>query len=53
MDIIINHSSRAHEWFKKSRDNDVTYRDYYVWSPGQKEDMDPPNNWVTGTQKKM
>jgi len=32
-DLIPNHTSDEHEWFKKSRaDRNSPYRDYYVWS---------------------
>ncbi|MFZ1791643.1 MAG: alpha-glucosidase [Saprospiraceae bacterium] len=37
MDIVVNHSSDEHEWFKQSwssRDN--PYRDYYHWWPAEK-----------------
>lgn len=48
MDLVVNHSSDEHEWFKKSRDPNSPYRDYYFWRPG-KVGKDgkrrPPNNW--------
>lgn len=32
MDIVVNHSSSEHEWFKQSRSSrDNPYRDYYHW----------------------
>lgn len=32
MDIVVNHSSDEHEWFKQSRSSrDNPYRDYYHW----------------------
>ncbi len=32
MDIVVNHSSDEHEWFKQSRlSRDNPYRDYYYW----------------------
>ena len=37
MDLVVNHSSDEHKWFKesqKSRDN--PYRDYYHWWPAEK-----------------
>ncbi|MBC3765606.1 glycoside hydrolase family 13 protein [Neptunicella marina] len=37
MDIVINHSSDEHEWFKQSRSSrDNPYRDYYHWWPAEK-----------------
>ena len=32
MDIVANHTSSEHEWFKQSRSSkDNPYRDYYIW----------------------
>lgn len=45
MDLVINHTSDEHEWFKKSRDKNSPYRDYYIWRPGKGEGR-PPNNWT-------
>lgn len=37
MDIVVNHSSDEHEWFKNSRSSrDNPYRDYYHWWPAEK-----------------
>lgn len=45
MDLVINHSSDEHEWFKQSRSSkDNPYRDYYYWRPGKGKKR-PPNNW--------
>jgi oligo-1,6-glucosidase len=44
MDLVVNHSSDEHEWFKQassSRDN--PYRDYYHWWPAEKGK--PPYRW--------
>ncbi len=41
MDLVMNHTSDEHPWFKKScesRDNE--YSDYYIW-------RDKPNNWYS------
>ncbi|WP_416353708.1 alpha-glucosidase [Agrilactobacillus fermenti] len=45
MDLVVNHTSDQHDWFKKSRatKTDNAFRDYYIW-------RDPvnghePNNW--------
>lgn len=38
MDLVVNHTSDAHEWFQKSRHREKGYEDYYIW-------RDKPNNW--------
>lgn len=44
MDMVLNHTSDEHEWFKQSRmSKDNPYRDYYIWRPGK--DGREPNNW--------
>ncbi|MFD1513358.1 glycoside hydrolase family 13 protein [Halomarina rubra] len=44
MDLVVNHTSDEHEWFRRAReDPDSEYRDYYVWREG--DPGDPPNNW--------
>lgn len=40
MDLVINHTSDEHEWFKMSVLNDPKYRDFYIWK-------DQPNNWTS------
>lgn len=40
MDLIINHTSSEHEWFKKSCAKELPYRDYYIWRK-------KPNNWTS------
>ena len=45
MDLVVNHSSDEHEWFKESRKSkNNPYRDYYYWRPGKGKKR-PPNNW--------
>jgi oligo-1,6-glucosidase len=44
MDMVINHTSDEHEWFKKSRASQEPWQDYYIWHPGK--DGKPPNNWT-------
>ncbi len=46
MDLVINHTSDQHEWFKKSCAGDPKYKDYYIWRP-EKPNGAPPNNWTT------
>jgi oligo-1,6-glucosidase len=44
MDLVVNHSSDEHDWFKKSRSSrDNPYRDYYHWWPAEKGK--PPYRW--------
>lgn len=44
MDLVINHSSDEHEWFKSSvSDKNSPYKDYYIWRDG--DENTPPNNW--------
>jgi trehalose-6-phosphate hydrolase len=44
MDIVVNHTSTEHQWFKEaSRSKDNQYRDYYIWKEG--EAGNPPTNW--------
>ncbi len=45
MDIVVNHTSIEHEWFKKSRSKESGYEDFYIWKDpvNGKE----PNNWLS------
>ena len=44
MDLVINHTSDQHEWFKESlKGEDNPYHDYYIWRKGKGKN--PPNNW--------
>ena len=52
MDLVVNHTSDEHEWFRQARlAKDNPYRDYYVWRDpaGFSEDGTPipPNNWIS------
>lgn len=47
MDLVINHTSDEHEWFKKALESpDSKYRDYYYFrkDDGSKKE---PNNWTS------
>jgi len=44
MDLVVNHTSTEHEWFKKSRQRIEPYTDYYIWRPA-KANGKLPNNW--------
>ena len=44
MDLVVNHSSDEHEWFRQSRSGrDNPYRDYYHWWPAERGT--PPRRW--------
>lgn len=46
MDLVVNHTSDEHEWFKESREStDNQYRDYYIWR--DPVDGHEPNNWLS------
>lgn len=44
MDLVVNHTSDEHEWFRLAKQSkDSPYRDYYYWKPGK--NGAEPNNW--------
>lgn len=52
MDLVVNHTSNEHKWFKKSAtssDSSNPYHDWYLWQDPKGYDSDgqpiPPNNW--------
>ncbi len=48
VDLVVNHTSDEHEWFKeaqKSKDN--PYHDYYIWRDAPDAGITPPNNWLS------
>lgn len=47
MDMVINHTSDEHIWYKEAlKGKDNKYRDYYIWREGKEGNM-PPNNWAS------
>src|SRR6201997_5007590 len=51
VDLVQNHSSDEHEWFRQSRQSrEGAYADWYVWRDAKGTDKDnkpiPPNNWL-------
>lgn len=48
-DLVVNHTSNEHEWFKESRSSKKNpKRDWYIWRPAQHDAQGqrmPPNNW--------
>ena len=48
MDMVVNHTSTEHEWFKEAiKDKTSKYRNYYIIKEGIKKGSKllPPNNW--------
>ena len=46
VDLVVNHTSDEHFWFKESRKSrENPYRDYYIWRDGKGENQ--PNNWTS------
>lgn len=48
MDMVINHTSIEHRWFKEAiADRNSPYRDYYIIREGRREGdrLLPPSNW--------
>ncbi|MVN76029.1 alpha,alpha-phosphotrehalase [Hymenobacter sp. HMF4947] len=51
MDLVVNHSSDEHAWFKSARSSRTSpYRDYYYWWPADKGT--PPARYSTFDVKK-
>lgn len=44
MDLVINHTSDEHEWFRRALAGEEKYRNYYIIKKG-KENGELPNNW--------
>ena len=43
LDMVFNHTSTEHEWFKKALSGDKKYMDYYFFKDGEADR--PPTNW--------
>lgn len=46
LDMVFNHTSTEHEWFKKAMEGDPKYMDYYIFRD-PKPDGSAPTNWVS------
>jgi oligo-1,6-glucosidase len=46
MDLVVNHTSDEHPWFKEARSSkNNARRDFYIWRPGK--EGHEPNNWLS------
>ncbi|GEA32868.1 alpha,alpha-phosphotrehalase [Clostridium diolis] len=43
LDMVLNHTSTEHEWFKKAISGDRKYKDFYIFKESEKDT--PPTNW--------
>ncbi len=43
LDMVLNHTSTHHAWFKSSLNKESPYRQFYIWRDGTPDT--PPNNW--------
>ncbi len=43
LDMVFNHTSTQHPWFKAAQDRHSPYRQFYIWRDGEGDT--PPNNW--------
>ncbi|WP_333497029.1 alpha,alpha-phosphotrehalase [Kluyvera sp. CHPC 1.251] len=43
LDMVLNHTSTHHAWFKESLNKESPYRQFYIWRDGTPDT--PPNNW--------
>ena len=48
VDLVVNHTSDQHPWFRAARaDRSSSYRDYYVWSDDpESDDGTTPDKWT-------
>ncbi|MEI0488228.1 alpha,alpha-phosphotrehalase [Brachyspira pulli] len=48
-DMVFNHTSTEHEWFKKAINGEEKYKNYYIFKKGRVVNgkKEPPTNWVS------
>ena len=44
-DMVFNHTSTEHEWFRRALAGEEKYQDYYIFREGEPDQ--PPTNWVS------
>lgn len=45
LDMVFNHTSTEHEWFKKAMNGDEKYKNYYIFKKGNNGGA--PTNWIS------
>lgn len=45
LDMVFNHTSIEHKWFKNALKGDKKYKDFYIFKNGKNNE--PPTNWVS------
>jgi trehalose-6-phosphate hydrolase len=45
LDMVFNHTSTQHPWFREALDKDSPYRQFYLWRDGTPDSL--PNNWYS------
>ena len=45
LDMVFNHTSTEHEWFKRALKGEEKYKNYYIFKEGKKGE--PPTNWIS------
>ncbi|WP_312069845.1 alpha,alpha-phosphotrehalase [Lelliottia nimipressuralis] len=43
LDMVLNHTSTQHAWFRESLNKESPYREFYIWRDGTPDAL--PNNW--------
>lgn len=43
LDMVLNHTSTQHPWFRESLNPQSPYRQFYIWRDGKSGEL--PNNW--------
>lgn len=47
LDLVPNHTSDDHYWFRESINRTGKYEHYYIWADGKNNNTLPPNNWLS------
>lgn len=47
LDMVFNHTSTEHQWFKNAMAGDEKYKNFYIFKKGKEEDNSAPTNWVS------